>query len=214
MRIFRTPHLPVSQPEFADSAVRRTWGPSALLVTATIAVGVLSYSLSMQVAAERRQTEGLARANAELSATLKSLDAELRVRMRLPQLQRWNDDVLGLMPINATQYLTDPLQLAAYAAEASAAAAPARPQVQYAVRDLAPRAAPRAAAPLREVKAEPPAPVARPQRVAYVPPARNSAADTGTAAPHGIARPQEAPADLLAQIDVAFAGPPGRSFEP
>lgn len=205
MRIFRAAQPSVSQPEFTESAVRRTWVPSALLVAATVAVGVLSYSLSMQVATERRQTEKLARTNAELAATLKSLDAELRVRMRLPQLQRWNDEVLGLMPINATQYLNDPLQLAAYATAAPVAPPP---RVQYAVRDLAPRP--------RLVSAPAPAAQPAPQRIAYVRPARTTA-DAGSdsaADAHGIARPQEAPADLLAQIAVTFAGPPGRSFEP
>ena len=42
-----------------------------------------SYSLSLKVAAERRDMEKLARQNTALESDLKALDAELRVRMRM-----------------------------------------------------------------------------------------------------------------------------------
>jgi hypothetical protein len=163
------------------SAGRRTWAATAWLVAGTIAVAVTSYSLSLQVASERRDVERLARQNRSLQSDLKALDAELRVRMRMPQLQRWNDSVLGMVPISATQYLAEPVQLAAYG---TAPAAPAQPRVQLAVRDLAPEAAPAAARPVL-VRVQAPA---------------------VAAAPGPIARPaaEAAPADLLQQVELSF----------
>jgi hypothetical protein len=247
MKRFRAMSRLSSQPELAESVVRRTWAPSALLVAATIAICILSYGLSMQVANERRDTEKLAQQNAALSSTLRSLDAELRVRMRLPQLQLWNDNVLGLLPISATQYLDNPLRLAAYA---TVQAEPALPQAQYAVRDLAPRASEAPGPQLHRVSAEAPAASSAPkpalrlavaeeavvprqpealrqtavvrrpatavavaQPVSYPAPGRMGVREA-VAAERAITRPQEAPADLLAQIEVAFAAPPGRTPEP
>lgn len=171
------------------SAGRRTWAATAWLVAGTIAVAVTSYSLSLQVASERREVERLARQNRSLQADLKALDAELRVRMRMPQLQRWNDSVLGLVPISATQYLTSPLHLANYGKPLETGL----PRVQLAVRDLAPEAAP---VKPRLVAAEA-APA--PQRPAVIPVAAEAMA------PAPAARPApEAPADLLQQVEMSF----------
>jgi hypothetical protein len=176
------------------SAGRRTWAATAWLVAGTIAVAVTSYTLSLQVASERRDMERLAQQNRALEADLKALDAELRVRMRMPQLQRWNDSVLGLVPISATQYLAQPVQLAAYG---TAPAAPALPRVQLAVRDLAPEAKPSAARPVL-VSAPAPAAPAAPAQIARPAPAP------------GLARPapEAAPADLLQQVEMSFGDQP------
>jgi hypothetical protein len=189
------------------SAGRRTWAATAWLVAGTIAVAVTSYSLSLQVASERRDVERLARQNRSLQADLKALDAELRVRMRMPQLQRWNDSVLGLVPISATQYLAEPVQLAAYG---TAPAAPQLPRVQLAVRDLPPADAPAAVRPVL-VKADVPAapasavPIARP---APGPALARPAPGTVLARP----APEAAPADLLQQVELSFGDqqPPQR----
>lgn len=176
------------------SAGRRTWAATAWLVAGTIAVAVTSYTLSLQVASERREVERLARQNRSLQADLKALDAELRVRMRMPQLQRWNDSVLGLVPISATQYLANPVQLAAYG---TAPAAPQLPRVQLAVRDLPAEPAPAAARPIL-VKAEVPvapavaAPIVRPAAVPVV----------------SRPAPEAAPADLLQQVEMSFGDQP------
>ena len=170
------------------SAGRRTWAATAWLVAGTIAVAVTSYSLSLQVASERREVERLARQNRSLQADLKALDAELRVRMRMPQLQRWNDTVLGLVPISATQYLANPVQLAAYG---TAPAAPQMPRVQLAVRDLPAAPAPAAVRPVL-VKADAPAP----------------AAPAARPAPIARPAPEAAPADLLQQVEMTFGDQP------
>lgn len=170
----------------SGSAARRTWAATAWLVAATIAMAVLGYSLSLQVANERQETERLARQNRSLEADLKALDAELRVRMRMPQLQSWNDRVLGLVPISASQYLESPLRLADYGQLPGAVPPPARPQ--YAVRDHAPQ--PEAATRPQLVRAELPVRAAPPPAVPL------------------LARPaEEAPDELLQQVRLVFGAP-------
>jgi hypothetical protein len=173
----------------ARNAGRRGWASTAMLVAGTLAVALTSYSLSLKVAGERRETERLARQNRALEDDLKALDAELRVRMRMPQLQRWNDDVLGLVPISATQYLTSPLHLANYGKPIETGL----PKVQLAVRDLAPVPAP---VQPRLVAAD-----AVPARSAVIP----VSAEAPPAAPAAPVRPAaEAPADLLQQVEMSF----------
>jgi hypothetical protein len=178
------------------SAGRRTWAATAWLVAGTIAVAVTSYTLSLQVASERRDVERLARQNAALQSDLKALDAELRVRMRMPQLQRWNDTVLGLLPIKATQYLAEPVQLAAYG---EAPAAPAAPRVQLAVRDLPAASVPETVRPVL-------ASAAQPSVAPAVRPVSQTVAPTPAVRPSVIARPEPeaAPADLLQQVEMQF----------
>jgi hypothetical protein len=182
----------------ARSAGKRAWASGLWLVAGTVAIAVSSYSLSLKVAAERRAAERLARSNVALQSDLKALEAELRVRMRMPQLQRWNDSVLGLVPISASQYLAEPVQLAAYG---TAPEAPALPRVQLAVRDLAP---PAPAAPPRATLVSAPAPAPQQAASPEQPPARVA---TQPAAP-SFARPAaEPPADLLQQVELSFGAP-------
>lgn len=188
-------------------AGRRPWLGTAILIAGTLAVALTSYSLSMKVSGERRATERLARENSRLEQQLKGLDAELRVRMRLPQLQRWNDEILAMTPITAQQYLSAPVQLAAY----SVATPAAQPALSLAVADRAARAdmPPR----LIMAHAAPPAgnapPQAQPTPVAEPPapaldPLLVAAVEAAIAAP--------APVDLLQQasLDAPPAPPPGR----
>jgi hypothetical protein len=176
-------------------AGRRGWAATALLVAGTLTVALTSYSLSLKVSGERRATEQLARQNRALEADLKALDAELRVRMRMPQLQRWNDEVLGLVPISATQYLADPLHLASYGRPVESEL----PRVQLAVRDLAPAPAP-ARARLVSAEASRAVPALRPA-VPTGPALRPAVADA-------IERPApEAPADLLLQVEMTLGDP-------
>lgn len=178
-------------------SARRTWASTAWLVAGTLAVAVTSYSLSLKVANERREMERLSRQNVALERDLKALDAELRVRMRMPQLQRWNDSVLGLVPISATQYLDSPVRLAGYGKPLPSEL----PQVQLAVRDVI--AQPQVASQPRLVSAEiPPALTATPPAatsVAAIRPAPDAAAPA-------IARPlpEDASADLVRQVEMTF----------
>ncbi len=175
------------------SSARRNWASSAWLVAGTIVVAVTSYSLSLKVANERREMEKLARQNVSLESDLKALDAELRVRMRMPQLQRWNDSVLGLVPISATQYLDSPVRLTSYGKPLESEL----PQARLAVRDVMP--APAASVAPRLVSAEVPA-----RAPAAVPVASGAPALARPA-------PEAAPADLLQQVEMTFSAPQGRN---
>ena len=182
------------------SSARRNWASTAWLIAGTLVVAVTSYSLSLKVANERREMEKLSRMNISLESDLKALDAELRVRMRMPQLQRWNDSVLGLVPISATQYLDNPVRLTSYGKPLASEL----PQAQLAVRDVMP--VPAAAAQPRLVSAdEAPRAPAAPQIVPVV-------ARAAPAPAAAIARPApEAPADLLQQVEMTFNTPPARN---
>lgn len=90
------------------------WMSSLMMVAGALSVALASYTISLKVSAERKAAEALARENRLLSADIERLGAELRVRMRLPQLERWNSNVLGLKPIAAEQFVADPLHLAHY----------------------------------------------------------------------------------------------------
>lgn len=140
------------------SAGRRGWGASLIMVAATLATAVGSYSLSLKVSGERAQLDRIAGANRALAADIKSRSAELRVRMRLPELQRWNDDVLGLLPITAEQFVENPVRLATFASEQPAASGAPTLQLAIAPQPAAP-AGPRLAslhdAPRAAAAAEP-----------------------------------------------------------
>ncbi|QMW22381.1 hypothetical protein [Sandaracinobacteroides saxicola] len=174
---------------------RKKWTRTALMVAGTLAISVAGYAASLSVSNERTAAEKLARDNAALQSKIRALDAELRVRMRLPQLERWNSDVLGLQPVNAEQFLNDPMQLASYGRDA--APAMAQNPVQLAVAE-APARAP--AAPLLRASlptvAITPAPKPAAPRLRPEP-----------AAPHGL------DPTLIASIDAAASqeqrgGPP------
>ena len=187
---------------------RRGWASAAWLIAGTLAVALTSYSLSLKVSGERRETERLARQNSALEAELRALDAELRVRMRLPQLQRWNDDILGMVPISATQYLADPLYLANYG-KPLPGDVPALPGVRLAIRDV-PLVPPAARPMLVPVRAESVAagPAAQPGPVAFdVDPSLPSASVPKR--PGHIVSNQSAPDDLLRQVEMTFQGQPG-----
>lgn len=134
-------------------AGRRGWAGTVVMLAGTLAVALASYSISMTVSAERAAAERLRQQNVALERSLKSLEAERRVRMRLPQLERWNRDVLGLRPIDARQFLDSPLLLASYGTPVAGAPVPT-----LAVMREEPAAPPaRAGAQLRTVAAARPA---------------------------------------------------------
>ena len=176
-------------------AARRGWARTAFLIVGTLAVALGSFSLSLKVSSERRETDRLARQTSALESQLKALDTELKVRMRLPQLQQWNDDILGMVPISATQYLANPVQLANYG-KALPGDAPALPAVQFAVRDV----------PARPATAQPilvaaPATPSRPSAPLAVDPLLIIAA--AQPAPQ-----QAAMDDLLRQVELTFQASP------
>ena len=189
------------------SSARRNWASTAWLVAGTIVVAVTSYSLSLKVANERREVERMSRQNNALESELKAMDAELRVRMRMPQLQRWNDSVLGLVPISATQYLDSPVRLASYGQPLASDQPQALPQPRLAVRDVIP--APATAAQPRLISADvsPRAEARAIARPAPEPAAVRPVSENRRARP----APEAAPADLLQQVEMTFGAPQGRN---
>ena len=93
----------------------RHYAGSALMLVVTTAVIVGSYTVNLKVSAERSEVESLKRGLVADSRRIRDLQAELRTRARLPQMQRWNDEVLQMSAPAAAQYLRSPVQLANFA---------------------------------------------------------------------------------------------------
>lgn len=123
---------------------------AALMVIATIATAVGSYSLNLHVSGERAAVRRLQMDLVTEARAVRALEAELRTRARLPELQRWNDLEFRMSAPGASQYLRSAVQLASFVAPP-----PAPPPVQYA---LAEAPAPAAAAVVRTAYVAAPAP--------------------------------------------------------
>ncbi len=101
---------------------------SAALVGLALSSAMAFYAVSLHVAAER---SGIDKVRAQIVADshdIRMLQAELRTRARLPELQRWNEQVLALAPPKPGQFIDSPLVLANYAAPAATMA----PAVRFA----------------------------------------------------------------------------------
>lgn len=90
---------------------------NATLIGLTMVSALAFYTISLKVSAERGAVIDLQRKIARDTREIRQLEAELRTRASLPQLQRWNDDVLALTPASVKQYAHTPVQLAAYATQ-------------------------------------------------------------------------------------------------
>jgi hypothetical protein len=134
---------------------RKRSGALVGMILATLLVALGSYSLSARVAAEAKAAEGLGRSNAALARQVDALSDELRVRMRLPQLQRWNDVGFRMNPVSARQFLKTPVELGLYAPGSA-------PQMDRAPILVSAPAPPPALAPAPDAGASPPSPAAIP----------------------------------------------------
>jgi hypothetical protein len=115
----------------------------AASILVTTAVAVVSYSVNMKVSSERAAVTRLRIALVDETQRIRELQAELRTRAALPEMQRWNDVSLHMTAPQATQFLASPVQLAAFAAqpEGDGAAAAGTPALRYAVTEAIPGAA-------------------------------------------------------------------------
>jgi hypothetical protein len=105
----------------------------SVTMMAATAVAILAFNtLSLHVSAERAKVDRLQASIARDLRDIRALEAELRTRARLPVLQKWNDSVLAMSAPTAKQFADSPVQLAAFAPGAGAAAAGA-PAVQLAL---------------------------------------------------------------------------------
>ena len=128
-------------------------GNGAMIAFAMLAA-LGCYTISLKVSSERAAVGKLRSQVVADAHDIRMLQAELRTRSRLPELQRWNDSVLALSPPSAQQFVRDEVQLASYApgsvrptapaqrpvAPAPAATAPAQP-VPVPLLPVTPRAA-------------------------------------------------------------------------
>lgn len=96
-----------------------TMGMMAGAVAATLAF----YTMSLGVSAERMTNNELKSQIASDLKAIRALETELRTRSRLPQLERWNNEVLSMSAPAPKQFVRQPVMLAAYAAEPATSAA-------------------------------------------------------------------------------------------
>jgi hypothetical protein len=109
---------------------------SALMwITGTTFVVAGAQVITTRAAAERRAVTKLNIELVENTVRVRELEAELRTRAGLPELQRWNDAVFQLAAPQGGQILRSPVQLTSFAARPDAA-----PTVQFAVAELGPAA--------------------------------------------------------------------------
>lgn len=109
---------------------------SALLwMTGTTIVVAGAQVITTRAAAERRAVTKLNIELVENTVRVRELEAELRTRAGLPELQRWNDAVFQLAAPQGGQILRSPVQLASFAARPEA-----EPKVQFAVAEIGPAA--------------------------------------------------------------------------
>ena len=102
---------------------------SALLwIAGTTAVVAAAQVTTTRAAAERRTVTRLNIQLVENTVRVRELEAELRTRAGMPELQRWNDAVFQMAAPQGGQILRSPVQLTAFAFRPEAP-----PAVQYAV---------------------------------------------------------------------------------
>jgi hypothetical protein len=140
---------------------------------AGIAVAALGcYIVTQRVAAERAQLGKVERMILVAQRDVRRLETEIDTRSRLPQLERWNQEVLALSAPTASQFMSGEVQLASLNRPAPLPVDPAMAPPPSAVRQVAfaapaPAPAPRPAA----APAEEPRPLLR--QATYIKPAED-----------------------------------------
>lgn len=88
---------------------------SIAMMGAALLAALFFYVVSLKVSSERTQVAALKGSIARDMADIRALEAELRTRARLPQLQRWNDQTFQLAAPAPQQLLGNVVHLAAHA---------------------------------------------------------------------------------------------------
>ena len=83
---------------------------------AALAMVLGCYTVSLKVSGERKAVDDLRVKIASDMRGIRTLQAELKTRSRMPELQRWNDEVLAMNAPAAAQFVRDPVQLASFVA--------------------------------------------------------------------------------------------------
>jgi len=111
---------------------------SAALVSGVMASALCFYMVSLRVSAERAAVNELEHRIAGDMGTIRQLQSELGTRERLPQLEKWNADVLAMSAPKPGQYLNGAVELAAFANDRQP---DSQPSVQQAIAVAQPRPA-------------------------------------------------------------------------
>ncbi len=77
-----------------------------------VIVVLACYLVSLQVAAERKHVEDMARAINRAHRDIRQLETEFGTRANLAQLERWNGEILALAAPSAEQFVPDEAALA------------------------------------------------------------------------------------------------------
>jgi hypothetical protein len=142
----------------------RDYTGTALLMAITVLVGIGCYGATTHGVAQRDAIQKMHRQLVADARAIRDLEAELRTRARLPQLERWNDEVLKMSAPAASQFMRSPVHLASLVSPPAPEAAPeTAPSLRYAIAPATP-AAPAAAGPTL-VQARPQAPDREPARL-------------------------------------------------
>lgn len=87
---------------------------SMTLVAGATASALAFYMVTLRVSSERSAVNRLERRIAVNMADIRNLQSELGTRSRLPQLERWNSEVLALSAPKSNQYLNGEIELATF----------------------------------------------------------------------------------------------------
>lgn len=88
---------------------------SVVMIAVMTSFALAFYMISLKVSAERSAVERLERRIASSMMSIRQLQSELGTRERLPQIEKWNAEVLALSAPKAGQYLDGAVELAAFA---------------------------------------------------------------------------------------------------
>lgn len=103
-----------------------------VLVLLTTLIGIGCYGAATHGAVQRTAVDTVRHQLVAEARTIRGLEAELRTRARLPQLERWNDQVLNMSAPVASQFMASPVQLISLVTP-PAPMAPAEPQLRFAL---------------------------------------------------------------------------------
>lgn len=131
------------------------------------------YLVSLQVAAERTQLEGVERKIAITQRQIRHLETEFSARASLRQLEAYNNEVLALAAPKVDQYLASEVQLASYVPGEGLPQHQA-PQTALASAQTAPAAPSAAVAPARPVLRPAVVPDARSEGAPVIPAVKRS----------------------------------------
>ena len=138
---------------------RSQWVGNGAMVAFAMLAALGCYTISLKVSSERAAVSKMRAQVVADAHDIRMLQAELRTRSRLPELQRWNDSVLALSPPSAQQFVRDEVQLASYAPGSVRPTAPVQPPVTPAPATAAPtQAVPVPLLPVTPLAANPLAP--------------------------------------------------------